>query len=108
MKIVINRDYGGFGLSTEAHDFIAKRKGWTHASDDWDISYWYNELDKAVNSSDLLRNDPDLVAAVETLGADANGRYADLKIVEIPDNVDWYIDEYDGLEKVCERHRSWS
>jgi len=108
MKIVINRDYGGFGLSEEAHAFIAKRKGWTHACDDWDNDYWYSEPGKAVYSSDLLRYDPDLVAAVETLGADANGRYADLKIVTVPDNVDWYIHEYDGLEEVCEKHRSWS
>jgi len=108
MKIVINRDYGGFGLSEEACAFIAKRKGWTHACDDWDNDYWYSEPGKAVYSSDLLRYDPDLVAAVETLGANANGRYADLKIVEVPDNVDWYIDEYDGVEEVCEKHRSWS
>jgi len=108
MKIVINRDYGGFGLSEEAHAFIAKRKGWTHACDDWDNDYWYSEPGKPVHSSDLLRNDPDLVAAVETLGENANGRYADLKIVTVPDNVDWYINEYDGLEKVYEKHRSWS
>lgn len=108
MKIVINRDYGGFGLSDEAHAFIAKRKGWTHACSDYNIDYWYSEPGKPVYSSQLSRTDPDLVAAVETLGANANGRYADLKIVEVPDNVDWYIDEYDGLEEVCEKHRSWS
>ena len=108
MKIVINRDYGGFGLSEEAHAFIAKRKGWTHACSDYDLDYWYSETGIEVYSSQLLRTDPDLIAAVETLGADANGRYADLKIVEVPDNIDWYIHEYDGLEEVCEKHRSWS
>jgi hypothetical protein len=56
----------------------------------------------------LSRNDPDLVAAVEELGADASSRYAELKVVDVPDEVDWYISEYDGLEEVHERHRSWS
>ena len=108
MKIVINRCFGGFGLSTEAHALIANRKGWQHACDDWDKDYWYSEPGKAVYENDLLRYDPDLVAAVETLGADANGRYSELKIVDVPDEVDWYIHEYDGLEEVRERHRSWS
>jgi len=108
MKIVINRDYGGFGLSEEAHAFIAKRKGWTLACSDYNMDYWYSEPGKPVYDSQLPRTDPDLIAVVEALGADANGRYADLKIVEVPDNIDWYIDEYDGLEEVHENHRSWS
>lgn len=108
MKIVINRCFGGFGLSAEAHAFIAKRKGWIHACDDWDADYWYSEPSKAVYENDLLRFDPDLVAAVETLGADANGRYSELKIVDVPDEVDWYISEYDGMEEVREKHRTWS
>jgi len=107
MKIVINRCFGGFNLSEEAHAFIAKRKGWQHACDDWDNDYWYSEPGKPVYSSDLSRNDSDLVAAVEELGAGANGRYAELKIVNVPDEVDWHISEYDGLEEVHECHRSW-
>lgn len=108
MKIVINRDFGGFGLSEEAHAFIAKRKGWTHACSDYDMDYWYNELGIEVYDSQLSREDPDLIAAVETLGKDANGRYADLKIVTIPDNTNYDIEEYDGLEHIAERHRTWS
>ena len=38
----------------------------------------------------------------------ANGNHADLKIVEIPANVEWQIDEYDGAEWVSEKHRTWS
>lgn len=108
MKIVINRDFGGFGLSEEAHAFIAKRKGWTHACSDYDMDYWYSESGIEVYDRQLPRTDLDLIAAVETLGADANGRYADLKIVEVPDGVDWYIHDYDGSEEVHERHRVWS
>ena len=108
MKIVINNSYGGFGLSEEAHRLIAKRKGWTHACDDWDNDYWYSEPGNPVYSSDLLRYDPDLVAVVEELGENANGIYAELKIVTIPDNINFEIKEYDGLEHIAERHRTWS
>jgi hypothetical protein len=56
---------------------------------------------------DLARDDPYLVAVVEELGNAANGRHAELKVVEIPANVDWEIDEYDGAEWVAEKHRIW-
>jgi hypothetical protein len=35
------------------------------------------------------------------------GCYAKLKIVEIADDVDWEITNYDGLETVEEKHRTW-
>jgi hypothetical protein len=56
---------------------------------------------------DLARDDPCLVQVVEQLGNRANGRHADLKIVDVPDDVNWYIEEYDGREWVAERHRTW-
>jgi len=54
------------------------------------------------------RSDPILVQVVEELGEVAAGRHAELKIVEIPDDVQWDIEEYDGLEHVAENHRTWS
>lgn len=54
------------------------------------------------------RADPKLVQVVEELGELANGKCAKLAIVEIPDDVSWEIDEYDGMERVEETHRSWS
>jgi hypothetical protein len=56
----------------------------------------------------LDRTDPMLVRVVEELGDEANGRHAQLKVVEIPDGVDYFIDEYDGNEHVAERHRTWA
>jgi hypothetical protein len=38
----------------------------------------------------------------------ANGTYANLKVVTIPGDVDWEIGEYDGMEWVAEKHRTWS
>ena len=57
---------------------------------------------------DLARDDPYLVAVVEEMGSEANGSHSDLKVVEIPGDVDWIIEEYDGNEWVAEKHRKWS
>lgn len=51
---------------------------------------------------------PVLVAVVEEMGEKANGTCANLKVIEIPDGVEWEIDDYDGMESVDEVHRSWS
>lgn len=59
-------------------------------------------------SREFPRDDPHLIQVVEELGDKANGRCADLKIVEIPDNVEWEIEEYDGNEWIAEKHQTWS
>jgi len=89
MKIVINKCYGGFGLSQEGVEFIGL---------EWDGYGHY---------SDLPRNDPRLVACVEQLGEKANGKYASLKVVEIPDDIKYTIADYDGIEHVAEVHGTW-
>lgn len=56
----------------------------------------------------IERTDEDLVKVVETLGSEkASGRLSQLQVVEIPDDVVWELDEYDGIETVHEIHRSW-
>lgn len=57
---------------------------------------------------DVPRDDPDLVSVVEEMGAKANGRHAQLRIVEVPAGVSWCIEEYDGSEWIAEEHRTWS
>jgi hypothetical protein len=54
------------------------------------------------------RADPDLIAIIEEFGSTANGRFAELKVVEIPDGIDWEIQEYDGVEHIAETHQTWS
>lgn len=68
--------------------------------EDWKSRYFARQ--------EIARDDPDLVAVVEKLGSAANGAHADLKVVEIPADVGWEIEEYDGIEWVSERHRRWS
>jgi hypothetical protein len=56
---------------------------------------------------DIPRNDPALVQLVEENAELYSGRCAELRIVEIPDGVDYEIEEYDGKEWVSEVHRTW-
>lgn len=64
--------------------------------------------DDFVKVIDIDRDDPVLVRLVEELGDEVNTRYSELKIVEIPDGIEWTVCEYDGLEWVAEAHRTWS
>lgn len=111
MKVVINTRYGGFAISHAAAEFMAKR-GNARAiqelkkSDKEDHFYGFGYAEGFEGGYE--RNDPDLIAAIETLGAEANGFCSRLKIVEIPDGVEWEIDDYDGLESIHEVHRVWS
>lgn len=73
MKLVINKDFGGFGYGC---------KGNCRA-----IALMFEEE----------RNAPELVEMVETMPE----LCGDLRIVEIPDTAtDYHINEYDGFESV--------
>jgi hypothetical protein len=114
VKIVINSDYGGFSLSDEAILEYGRRKGLNLVKDEntnWSISIFYKDSVAKENyfeDREIPRNDPALVEVVEVLGEAANGFAANLKIVEIPEDVDWCIEENDGREWVSEKHRTWS
>ena len=139
MKLVINKCYGGFGLSDKAIEMIMKRKGLgcyrykqTKYSFESGINeyirceefdentlftyYQTEDLGEKVNNlpsetcwyyGNLERNDEDLIAVVEELGEEADGRFANLRIVDIPDDIEWELEYYDGVETVHELHRSW-
>lgn len=117
MKIVINTCYGGFGLSNEAMERVLDLKQITYykETDKYNYVHFYtkaeneNEVDNQyIYEWDLERDDPALVQVVEELGEKANGPHAELKVVSVPDDVQWYIHEYDGRESVHEEHRSWN
>lgn len=142
MKVVINRCYGGFGLSHEAVMRYFEIKGITvYPEQDKGIGSWkfwtywlvkpedrieskegeafyamsmedrraYNakHSEQTVYPRDIERHDPVLVQVVEEMGDKANGDHAELKVVEIPDDVNYIIEEYDGLEHIAEQHRTW-
>jgi hypothetical protein len=66
-----------------------------------------NAKDWYFSGGDIPRNDFDLIKVIEKLRDKANGRCAKLKIVEIPDGVEYVIQEYDGNEHIAEKHRTW-
>ena len=70
----------------------------------------YNKARSAqeIYCRDIARDDPALVQLVEENAELYAGRCAELKVVEIPDDVEWTIEEYDGNEWVAEVHRTWS
>lgn len=53
------------------------------------------------------RNNSLLIDCVEALGDGASGSFANLKVVEIPNGVDFEINDYDGYEWIAEKHRRW-
>jgi hypothetical protein len=87
MKVVINKCYGGFSLSEKAYKELGL-KG----------PYDYHGIE---------RHDPRLVEIVGRLGKESFGGLAELKVVEIPDDVKYEICEYDGIEWIAEVHRTW-
>jgi hypothetical protein len=139
MKVVINKCYGGFGLSPLAIKRLAELQGrecyfftggldspykrvsleeatksiFSHAYDVPEISMensrnneYYLAHSLYYNSID--RSDPLLIRVVEELGENVNTNYSRLEIIEIPDGIDFEIEEYDGQEWVSESHRTWS
>ena len=126
MKVVINKCYGGFGLSQEAYKWLIKNKGWT-VTEYTDDGYGYKDPEAKLVQAKVsrpsygdfylvsnkeeqsFRSDPDVVECVEILGEDADDACADLSVIEIPDDLDgnWEIGEYDGSEWIQELHRRW-
>lgn len=151
MRILINKCFGGFGLSALAVKAIAERQGkkcfffksdlrtekhtpidgvptdgwWTAFSvnnpdellarrSDWfqmtiEERQEHNKIYESIHLDSRPENriDPVLISVVEELGEEANGDSAELKIVEIPDGVEYSIEDYDGLEHIAEKHRTW-
>jgi hypothetical protein len=133
LRIVINKCYGGFGLSPKAVMEYAKLKGITlYPHEDGLTTHYttipweeYKKLEEGdtekpikpgrFNNSNsyyfsprnIPRDDPALIQVVGTLGEDSYGFAADLQIVKIPDGIEWEVEEYDGLEWIAEKHRTW-
>ena len=111
-QIAINTCFGGFNLSPEAIRLYASLKGITLIEKE-SVSHFhetdfYDADDQFFSAYNIPRDDPHLISAIKMLGDDANGPCSKLKIVTIPDDVDWEIEEYDGNEHIAERHRTWS
>lgn len=110
VKVVINKKIGGFSLSLEAVARYCELRGLQHdirmVSDEVEgvfvngIPFYYRSL--------IDRNDKHLARMVEEMGEKANTVYSELKVVEIPDGIDYIIMENDdGREYIAEKFRTW-
>jgi hypothetical protein len=113
-EIVINVCHGGFELSYKARLLYLNLSLIEYTTQD-QVSR--DETEKfgpiiIVNGEewenrDLRRDDPVLITVVKSLGPESWGRFSKLKIVKIPDNIGWEIEETNGYEWVSEAHRRW-
>jgi hypothetical protein len=112
-KVVINKCHGGFGLSDDAVMRYGELAGLNlvKTGTSYGSSLFYKEgrvdSDHYFYEKNLERDDKYLVQVVEEMGDLASINYAKLKVVEIPDEVEWQIEEYDGWEHIAETHRTW-
>lgn len=112
-RILICDDYGGYNLSRVA--FLRLRElGQPEALAEPDYGDSYD--DDSIRTPgmgdsfghEVPRDDPLLLQVFDELGQKAAGWCCHLKAVEIPAGIEWEIDQYDGMERVNEKHRSWS
>lgn len=136
-KVILNKCYGGFDVSKEAYMLYAKKKGLTlylYESNFVDRKFIYKKVNNddsifrhyftkdmgdnvEINNEDYdkyclylrdeHREDPVLIEVVEELGEKASGRFGNLQVVEIPDDLDYVIDEYDGIETLHQKVQEW-
>jgi hypothetical protein len=112
--IVVNAQHGGFGLSQDAQIAYLERAGISYTTrprDDRHSTERYGPIimvnGKHWYDRNISRDDPVLVSLVQELGKASWGDHAKLKIVRVPADVAWQIEDYDGLEWVSEQHRTW-
>lgn len=61
----------------------------------------------ALDLRDDYRDDLVLVEVVEELGDKASSKVSHLVVVEIPDGMEYVIDDYDGVETLHQKVREW-
>lgn len=137
MKVILNKCYGGFGVSQEAYELYAKKKGielfaykleivsgkpiykkTDTGSSIFAITFTkdfgdYIDLSDGISKKYCLdlrsnhREDPVLIEVVEELGDRANSPFSKLVVVNIPDDMEYEIDEYDGVEMLHQKVEKW-
>ena len=101
MKVAINKCWGGFGVSKEVYKELGIK---------WDGYGYIGNDDLGIKNDDYnaFRSDPKFISALEKVGKDrCSGNLAKVVIIEIPDGIEFEIDNYDGQESIHEKHRSW-
>jgi hypothetical protein len=95
-RVVINTMYGGFGLSEKAM-LLLEEKGVIELTRT-DSKFCPLRINEPDEDSIRFRSHPELIRVVEEMGEESFGPFAELEIVKIPDNIEFYIDSNDGME----------
>lgn len=104
MKIVVNKQFGGFGLSDEAiqrYGELAGLKLAQRSPPEGDAfsnyKFWVDvgggEEEELFSIYSLDRADPILVQVVEEMGPASFGRFSTLEIVDVPDEISWELED---------------
>lgn len=137
MKVILNKCYGGFDVSREAYELYAKKKGieiFTYKLECVNDKPIYRKTDTGSSIFTITftkdfgdcielsddnsekyylelrsshREDPVLIEVVEELGKRANSPFSKLVVVDIPDGMEYEIDDYDGVETLHEKVKKW-
>lgn len=133
MKIAINTSKGAFNLSHTALMEYSKRKGFelypfiAEATIDGRVcvpysgqkySWVYYSLSpiekndkffpKVFDISTIKRNDKDLIDIISELGErQSSCGDSTIKVIDVPDNLDFVVESCNGEEWVSEKHKIW-
>jgi hypothetical protein len=117
MKILVNSQFGGFGLTQDAYRELAKSmpEEFEEYDVDPDWQYMYKGLinGKALGARDentvSFRSHPALIELFNQKGQEIAGEHCKLRLVEVPDMYQGklIIEKYDGQEWVAEQHKTW-
>ncbi len=134
--MILNKCFGGFVVSGKCYDLYAKKKGIVlhkylpeEDGDDFvkvtgerkEVFTRYTTKDygdrvkvekfdwrTCIQLDGAYRTDGALIECIEELGDEASVEgFSELRIVEVPDDLNYVVDEYDGLETLHEAVRTW-
>lgn len=112
-KVILNKDFGGYGWSKAGTIQVAKRKGILDQCEFYDhdkkVSQstflsnkdsWYWDIRCNGTVFEFNRDDEDAIAVLKKFGSEyCSGKFACLEIEEFDDEFhDYSIDDYDGME----------
>lgn len=96
MKVAISTQDISNGFEFELPDAVIK-----------EIAEFFGMPESKIISSfnlDSFRCDQKVIEIIEKYNPNEDG----IKIIEIPDNIEWYIEDVNGFEMIVEKHRTWS
>lgn len=108
MKVAINPNVGNFQITKECAEYMAERSDENaihilefNAKRNNFVDDWYGGLHNG--EKEEMRKSLLLIEAIE-----ATSQHHNCKIVEIPDNTDFFIySDSDGSETIHEKHQVW-